>query len=391
MATGWPVGGGEMGALIRAHDWVGTPLGPVAAWSPGLRAAVQTVLDAPFPQIVLWGPDLRQLYNDGYRALMGSKHPAGLGQPTRECWPEVWHVNAPVYERVWGGESVTVEDAPYPLDPYGAVPDARFTISYSPLRDGAGAVGGVLVVVFETTGRHTAIAAQEEAERERVLTERAALIRRIVRAQEEERARVAREIHDGVTQLAHAAALRLDGLVEADAGRLTTDERQALERARDLTRRAAADARRLIAGLRPETLDELGLSGALRQDADALRADGWTVDVADEDLVGVRLDPDAEITLYRVAQEALTNVRRHAGAARVRLALDRVDGRVRLEVRDWGCGFDPRAVRATPAGEHVGLAGMRERMALLGGRLEVRSAPGGGTTVRAWAPVEPPS
>ncbi len=147
----WPVGGGELGALVRARDWATTPLGHRADWSPSLRAAVDLALGCGFPMTVLWGADLVQVYNDGYRALMGTKHPTGLGQATRECWPEVWHLNEPIYRRVLGGETVTLEDSRYPIIRHGHVADAYFTLCYSPLRDGVGAVAGILVTVFETT------------------------------------------------------------------------------------------------------------------------------------------------------------------------------------------------------------------------------------------------
>lgn len=231
--------------------------------------------------------------------------------------------------------------------------------------------------------------AETEAERlavaEAVAAERQALLKRIVRAQEEERAKVAREVHDSVTQLAHVAAIHLDRAVEL----LPSSPEQArpsAERGRDLVRQAANEARRLIAGLRPEMLDLAGLAGALQQEVDALRRAGWRVELEDADLAGVRLDPEAEITLFRVAQEALSNVRKHAGHARVRVRLKRQDGSVRLEVRDWGRGFEPTAVRPTAEGEHVGLTGMRERMDLLGGKLEVRSDPEHGTAIRATLP-----
>jgi signal transduction histidine kinase len=222
-----------------------------------------------------------------------------------------------------------------------------------------------------------------------VAAERQALLKSIVRAQEDERARVAREVHDSVTQLAHAAAIHLDQAVELLPSS-PERARPSAERGRDLARQAANEARRLIAGLRPEMLDLAGLAGALQQEVEALRAAGWRVDFDARDLAGVRLEPEAEITLFRVAQEALSNVRKYAGHARVRVRLKRQDGSVRLEVRDWGRGFDPRAVRPTTDGEHVGLTGMRERMDLLGGTLEVRSDPDHGTTIRATLPLEEP-
>jgi PAS domain S-box-containing protein len=144
-------GPGEMRARCRALDWAATPLGPVEAWPESLRTAAQTALAHPFPHALLWGPELVQIYNDGYRELMGVKHPAGLGQPTRACWPEVWHINAPIYERVRAGESRALTDTLLPITRTGTLEDAWFTLSYSPVRDEAGAVAGVLVTIFETT------------------------------------------------------------------------------------------------------------------------------------------------------------------------------------------------------------------------------------------------
>ena len=163
-APAWPVAAGEMAQCIRQHDWASSPLGPVEQWPVSLRTIVQTVVAHPFPTIVLWGPQLIQIYNDGYRALMGAKHPAGLGQPTRECWSEVWHINAPLYERVWRGESVYLEDALFPITRSGVLEDAWFTLSYSPVRDESGEVAGVFLTIFETTRRLRAEAALRESE-----------------------------------------------------------------------------------------------------------------------------------------------------------------------------------------------------------------------------------
>lgn len=109
----WPVGTSVTSGLIRGQDWSLSPLGVCAQWPPTLRSTVDLVLSCHFPMILLWGPDLIQIYNDGYLALMGIKHPAGLGQRTRDCWPEVWHINEPLYERVWQGElSITHNSVP---------------------------------------------------------------------------------------------------------------------------------------------------------------------------------------------------------------------------------------------------------------------------------------
>ncbi|QRK10970.1 PAS domain S-box protein [Archangium violaceum] len=162
--VGWPAGQGEMAERIRAHDWAATPLGPMERWPHSLRAIVDMMLPNGFPMVVLWGPRLVQLYNDSYRALMGIKHPAGLGQPTHECWPEVRHINVPIYERVFAGETLTFEDALYPLTRSGRLEDAWFTLSFSPVRDASGQVAGVLVTVLETTERHRAEVSLRESE-----------------------------------------------------------------------------------------------------------------------------------------------------------------------------------------------------------------------------------
>ena len=176
-------GPGEMRARCRALDWAATPLGPVDQWPASLRTAAALVLASAFPMVLLWGESLTQVYNDGYRALMGGKHPAGLGQSTRACWPEVWHLNAPIYARVRAGETVVLEDALFPItrgegpEP-GAPEDAWFTLSYSPVPDDAGGVGGVLVAVFETTRQVRARDARE-LERERLLAESEAARRQV--------------------------------------------------------------------------------------------------------------------------------------------------------------------------------------------------------------------
>jgi PAS domain S-box-containing protein len=152
-----------MSDRIRAHDWAATPLGAVETWPQSLKSAVDLILPGGFPMIILWGPQLIQIYNDGYARIMGLKHPAGLGQATRECWPEVWHINEPIYERVFAGETVTFDDALYPLARSGDLEDVWFTLSYSPLRDENGAIAGVLVTLFESTARILAQRQREEA------------------------------------------------------------------------------------------------------------------------------------------------------------------------------------------------------------------------------------
>src|SRR5581483_4075670 len=135
--------------------------------------------------------------------------------------------------------------------------------------------------------------------------------------------------------------------------------REQLQMAQAVAQRAADEARRVIAGLRPAVLDDFGLEAALRQQLAALRHEGWEIE-EQVSLGARRLPLTVETTLFRVAQEALTNVRKHAATTRVRVALRWQGATVRLEVRDWGRGFRPGAVVAAAAGpgERVGLASM---------------------------------
>ncbi|MBA3672792.1 MAG: PAS domain-containing protein, partial [Gemmatimonadaceae bacterium] len=143
--------GGELGELIRNKNWSKTSLGPIEGWPASLRTAVSIVLYSAFPMIVLWGPELIQVYNDAYRLLMGAKHPRGLGEGNRECWPEAWEINRDIYQRVLEGETVSFTEACYPLAPYGVLRDFYLTVSYSPIQDENGLVGGVFVTVIDVT------------------------------------------------------------------------------------------------------------------------------------------------------------------------------------------------------------------------------------------------
>ncbi len=206
---------------------------------------------------------------------------------------------------------------------------------------------------------------------------------------EAEQHHVAYELHDGLAQVAASAHQHLQAFAGHYRPR-SPQARQELDRALELAQRSVREARRLIAGLRPTALDDFGLVAALRLEIEALRADGWTISY-EETLGSERLPPIIETTLFRVAQEALTNVHKHAHTTRTHLALEHQDSAVRLEVRDWGDGFEPSAVlhEARP-GEQIGLREMRERVEFLGGQLMISSQPGAGTLIVAKVPMPTP-
>ncbi len=145
-------GSDELSAICRAKDWSATPLGPVEGWPQSLKTAVSIALSSAFPMIVLWGPELIQIYNDSYKTLMGDKHPSGLGQRNRDCWPEVWRINETIFPRVFQGETLSFKEAVYPLASKGYIEDYYLTLCYHPIRDETGGVGGVFVTIFDVTG-----------------------------------------------------------------------------------------------------------------------------------------------------------------------------------------------------------------------------------------------
>jgi two-component system sensor histidine kinase UhpB len=193
-------------------------------------------------------------------------------------------------------------------------------------------------------------------------------------AQEEERVHLARELHDGVGQVLTAMALRAQVAAEDPATQATA--------LREIARDAIAsldDVRRIARELRPEALDDLGLAGALLALCDRLAHGGPPIERRLEgDLPA--LTPEAELVLYRVAQEALTNARRHAPGAPVQLGLGRTRAGVVLSVSDRGPGLP------SPLPRRGGLVGMRERAMLIGAELEVTSGPGPGVAVTLRVP-----
>jgi len=149
-----PVRCGEMAAMIRDFDWSKTRLGPLSDWPAQLKAAVRLILPARAQIALFWGPDFVALYNDAYATTIGDKHPTALGQPARENWRELWDDLEPLLRRVTEtGETVFAKDRPFYIERRGYPENVYFDISYSPIHDEAGGIGGVLCIVNETTER----------------------------------------------------------------------------------------------------------------------------------------------------------------------------------------------------------------------------------------------
>jgi two-component system sensor histidine kinase UhpB len=221
---------------------------------------------------------------------------------------------------------------------------------------------------------------EDHALRLRALSERA------INASEEERKRIARNLHDDTGQALSTLIINLEH-IESSLPPESADLRARLAASREITIRTLEDLRKLVYGLRPTMLDDLGLLPAIRWYArSSLEDAGVQVRIEEGESVG-RLDPHLETALFRIAQEAVNNIVRHAQAATVRIALCREGDEVCLRVEDDGRGFDVRRIseQALPQ-RRLGLLGMRERVDLVGGRMRLESTPGRGTRIEVRVP-----
>jgi signal transduction histidine kinase len=222
---------------------------------------------------------------------------------------------------------------------------------------------------------------QDITERRRSEEELSTLSRRLIQAQEAERAIIARDLHDDVTQRMAVLAIEL-GRAEVSARGARAET---LRTVREGLVRLSEDIHSIAYQLHPSVLEELGLVEALRTECERRGRHGGIDVTLDLDPVPAGVEKDATLCLYRVAQEALSNVARHARARTASVVLRQIDGGLLLAVRDDGVGFVPGEPRARGS---LGLVSMRERLRLVSGTLDIESAPGQGTVIVAWVPGE---
>ena len=224
---------------------------------------------------------------------------------------------------------------------------------------------------------------RDVTEQKRVENDMRDLSRRLIRAQEDERALLARELHDDVTQRLAVLAIEVGRAeLSALAGGAVAESMLAV---RGELMCLSEDVHSLAYHLHPSVLQELGLAEALRAECERRLRQGGLDLTANLDPLPAEVGKDAALCLFRVAQEALNNIARHAGARSASVTLRPMDGGLLLAVRDDGVGFDPEHPRERM---QLGLVSMRERVRLVNGTLDIESAPGRGTTIVAWVPVE---
>ena len=208
------------------------------------------------------------------------------------------------------------------------------------------------------------------------------LLRRLLDLHEHERQLIAYDIHDGFAQQLTGALFRLQGFRETLANN-PTEAWKGFDSAVQLLCRAIDETRRLISGLRPPILDEMGVSEAVQYLIYEQRKDGGPEIDFDHDMTGERLPPPLENAIFRIVQESLNNACRHSRSDKIRVSLARRDNRICIDVRDWGIGFNPSAV----AEQRFGLQGIRERTRLLEGSVAIESTPGQGTHIAVELPL----
>lgn len=310
------------------------------------------------------------LVNRAYEKAFGVSEEQVIGQPSEMIFP------AETVARFRANDRQVLERrSPFQFEeqaPVGGVERTFLSVKF-PVCDPRGEP-------FAVCGISTDITERKQAE-ERLRAEQK-FLQELIREHERDRQLMAYEIHDGLVQYMSGALLHLEGL-GGESAKLSSKARDSLELAIHLIRRSIAEGRRVMSGLRPPILDEEGVVPAISYLVAEHAAPGELVIGFSHRVSFDRLDPLLEGTIFRIVQEALTNVRRHSRAKRAEVKLVQSDGNVRIEVRDWGVGFNPKQV----SDEHFGLKGIRKRADLLGGQAQIISAPGENTRVIVDLPL----
>lgn len=318
--------------------------------------------------------------NERLAAINGGTTAGHVGRTLWEVIPDLAAEIEAIYQRALESGEPDLDREVHGVSPTDPGVERDWLVSLHPLAPDGGAVREVSVAVLDVTERKRVRKTLEVyAERLRELT------RRLMEVQEAERRHLARELHDEIGQALTAVKINLQGAMAGG-----TDVGPRLGESVSIIDETLQRVRGMALDLRPSLLDDLGLVAALEwyveRHAQRTGLQGRLVADPDE----IHADPEIETACFRVAQEALTNVARHARASRFSVELIQHAGGLLLVVRDDGVGFDPgAAIRNASRGKSLGLAGMRERVELVGGRVEFVAGPGEGAEVRAEFPTAP--
>jgi signal transduction histidine kinase len=422
------VGGGEVGALMRAHDWSDSPLGEPRTWPQPLRTVAQLLLHSRFPMFVAWGKSLGFLYNDSYAEILGEKHPRALGRPFHEIWSEIWPDIEPLIDAALSGEATFREDLPLVMNRRGYDEQTWFTFSYSPVRDESGRVAGMFCACSETTQRVLA---------ERRLRELNDTLEEQVRERTSQLERSAAALRqsqkmEAIGQLTGGIAHDFNNLLQTVVSNLETIQRSAsadVERvqaaadsAMNGVRRGAALTQRLLAFARqhplsPKPVDPNALVGGMHDMLQRTLGQNVQIELLRaDDLWRVEVDPnELESALLNLAVNA-RDAMPHGGSLTIRTANASVGGGagaagggssaasdgvpdghyVLVSVGDSGAGMDEATLerafepffttKAVGAGSGLGLSQVYGFVTQSSGHVRIESQPLRGTTVRIYLP-----
>ena len=318
---------------------------------------------------------------------------AGAGEPPPELErPRMPIENTPLAESMVTGQPLitnATDDSPWPIMRELREQSGYRCVMWLPLRAEGGIFGALSLAsyAFDAFTEQDVQSAQEIADHLAVVVELAFLhLQEREATRREERARLARDLHDTIGQSLASIAIQLEAAEDLPA-EAADEVRSIITTVRQQARESLEEARRTIWEPRPAALANADLASALRNEADRLDRAGTTVSVTVVGAAPTSLPERIEITLFRVAQEAMNNIAKHAGAKAAQIQLEYQPSTVRLRVSDDGAGFDPAALSETLTGGGFGLTSMQERARLLGGRVDVRSQVGLGTEVSVVLPV----
>ncbi len=379
---------------IESFGWASTSMGPRETWPESLLTVLSLALNTSFAMMIMWGPDLVQIYNEGYVPILGDKHPASLGQGAEACWNDIWNSVGPMLRGVYDrGEPVYYENLPLQMQRHGGYEEAFFTFSYSPIYDG-GVVAGIICVVSETTAHVL---------REREFAERATALAELDRAKTEFFSNVSHEFRTPLTlMLGPLDELRRD--VEPRNAPLV-----------DMTKRNALRLLKLVNTLLEFARIEAGRVDPLYQPTDlgaftrelanvfrpAVESSGLRFDVRVEPVGTVAIDRNM---WERIVFNLLSNALKFTIDGSISLEFRATNGEIRLDVRDTGSGIAPddlanvferfHRARNAPAsrsheGSGIGLALVQELVRLHDGTIAVESELGIGTTFSIALPSVP--
>jgi len=333
---------------------------------------------APDSMVIVDTSGLIQMVNVQTERLFGYTRLELHNQPVDVLIPERFRA-AHIRHRVSYLSRPAARQMGAELELYGRRKDGTefpVDISLSPMNSDSGLL--VMAAIRDLTERREA---QKRLDESVAVAQRQRIFARLISAQEEERLRIASDIHDDTVQAMTATSLRMQQLRR----HLTDpDQVELLGRLEVSVRESIVRLRRLMFDLRPPSLDRSGLAAAMRELLERLR-DETSIDATIENHLTSEPEGDVRTALYRITQEALVNVRKHSGASHVKLELKTLGGGCEVTIVDDGHGFD---TADTEAPGHLGLVSMRERAQIAGGWWTVKCPPGGGTTVQFWLPRE---